>query len=87
MHKFDWPTLNEVIDCETLQMVYKLADDQASTYFTEIFARLSDSSKRELHNTETDLALPHRKWTVGQKRFSQKGSKVWNDLCTDVKSS
>ena len=51
---------------------------------TEMFVRLSDSSKRELRNTKTDLAVPRHKSTFG--RFSYKGAKLWNDLSIEVKS-
>ena len=38
-------------------MVYKSINDLAPTYLTEMFSRLSDSSKRELRNTRSDLDL------------------------------
>ena len=52
-----------------------------------MFDKLSDLDKRELRNTKTDLAVPHRKSAFGQKCFSYKGAKLWNDLSTKVKSS
>ena len=52
-----------------------------------MFVRLSDACKRELHNTKTDLAVPRRKSAFGQKCFSYKGAKLWNDLSVEVKSS
>ena len=61
-------------------MVYKSVNDQAPTYLTEMFGRLSDSSKRELRNTKTDLAVPRLKSAFVQKCFSYKGAKLWSDL-------
>ena len=49
IRKLSWPTINELIVSETLKMVYKSVNDQAPTYLTEMFVRLSNSSKRELH--------------------------------------
>ena len=68
-------------------MVYKSVHDQAPTYLADMFDKLSDLGKRELRNTKTDLAVPHRKSAFGQKCFSYKGAKLWNDLSTKVKSS
>ncbi len=60
-------------------MVYKSVNEQALTYLTEMFVRLSDSCTRELRDTKTDLAVPHRKSAFGQKSFSYKGAKLWNE--------
>ena len=85
--KLGWPTINELIESETLKMVYKSVNNQAPIYLTEMFVRLSDACKRELRNTKTDLAVPRRKSAFGQKCFSYKGAKLWNDLSVEVKSS
>ena len=69
------------------EMVFKSVNNQAPTYLTEMFVRLSDSCKRELRNTKTDLAVPHCNTTFGQKCFSHKGAKLWNDLSFEIKSS
>ena len=58
IRKLGWPTINELIEPETLKMVYKSVNDLAPTYLAEMLVRLSDSSKRELRNTKTDLAVP-----------------------------
>ena len=62
-------------------------NNQAPIYLTEMFVRLSDACKRELRNTNTDLAVPHRKSAFRQKCFSYKGAKLWNNLSVEVKSS
>ena len=87
IRKLGWPTINELIESETLKMVYKAVNKQAPIYLTEMFARLSDACKRELRNTKTVLAVPRRKSAFGQKSFSYKGAKLWNDLSVEVKSS
>ena len=42
-------------------MIYKSINDLAPTSLAEIFSRLSDTSKRELRNTRSDLEIPMRK--------------------------
>ena len=74
---------------ETLSMVYKSINDLAPTYLTEMFSRLSDTSKRELRNTRSDksLEIPMRKSANGQKCFSYKGATMWNCLSLESKLS
>ena len=74
IRKLGWPTINELIESETLKMVYKSVHDQAPIYLADMFDKLSDLDKRELRNTKTDLAVPHRKSALGQKCFSYKGA-------------
>ena len=87
IRKLGWPTINELIESETLKIVYKSVNDLAPKYPAEMLVRLSDSSKRELRNNKTNLAVPRRKAAFGQKCFSYKGAKLWSDLFTEVKSS
>ena len=87
IRKLGWPTIYELIESETLQMAYKSVNDQAPAYIEEMFVKLSDSGKRELRNIKTDLVIPRCKSAFGQKGFSYKGAKLWNDLFTKVKSS
>ena len=86
-HEVIWPTINELFESETLKMVYKSVNDQAPAYLAAMFVEFSVSGKRELRNTKTDLAIPRCRSAFGQKCFSYKSSKLWNDLSTVVKSS
>ena len=72
--KLRWHAFSEMIQTETLSMVYKSINDLAPTYLTEMFSRLSDTSKRELRNTRSDLEILMRKSANGQKCFSYKGA-------------
>ena len=45
---------------------------------------VSETSTRELRNTETDLRVPFLRTACGQKCFSFRGAKLWNGL--DAKS-
>ena len=63
-------TITELIESETLKMVYKSISNQVSIYLTEMFVRSPESCKRERRNTKTDLAIPHYKSTFGQMLLS-----------------
>ena len=85
--KLGWPTIYELIESETLQMVYRSVNEHAPAYPAEMFVKLSDSGTRELRNTRTDLVIPRCKSAFGQKCVSYKGTKLWNDLSTKVNAS
>ena len=72
---------------ETLKMVYKSVSNQTPIYLTEMFVRLSSARKRKLGDTKTDLPVPRPESAFGQKCFSYKGAKLWNDLSVEVISS
>ena len=84
IRQLGWQTVNELIVNETLKMVYKCTNDEAPSYLACLLDRLSETSTRELRNTETDLRVPFLRTTCGQKCFSIRGAKLWNGL--DVKS-
>ena len=84
IRKLGWQTVKDLIVNETLKMVYKCTNDEAPSYLACLFDRLSETSTRELRNTETDLLVPFLRTTCGQKCFSSRGAKLWNSL--DAKS-
>ena len=58
LRKLGWQTVNDLIVEEILKMVYKCTNDKALSYPARLFDRLSETSTRELRNTETDLRIP-----------------------------
>ena len=69
IRELGWAPINELNESETLKMVYKSLKKQAPIHLTEMFARLSEYSKKELWSEKTDLALPRRKSAFGKKCF------------------
>ena len=84
IRKLGWQTVIDLIVKETLKMAYKCTNDEAPSYLACLFDRLSETSTRELRNTETDLRVPFLRTTCGQNCFSLRGTKLWNGL--DAKS-
>ena len=66
-------------------MVYRSINHEAPEYLTRLFQRLSETNDRQLRNTCTDLYVPFLKTACGQKCFSYKGAKLWNDLNKESK--
>ena len=59
-----------------LKMVYECKNDEAPSYLACLFGRLSETSTRELRNTNTDLRVPFLRIT-----------KLWNGLDAKPKLS
>ena len=78
-------TVKKLIETETVKMVYGSINHQAPEYLTGLFQRLSETCARQLCNTSTDLYVPLLKTTCGQKCFSYRGAKLWNDLRRESK--
>ena len=50
-----WLTITQLIDTETVKIVYKALHNEAPKYLKELFHRLSDIPNRELRKSKTDL--------------------------------
>ena len=87
LQKLEWKTILDFIGDETKMMVFKSLNDFGPQYMYNMFTKNSNLSERNLRNTTTDLRLPLRKSTAGQKRFSYRGAKMWNSLSTECKES
>ena len=79
--------IKEMIDFETVTMVYYSLYGLAPPYMQNTFHKLSDCRNRALRNTETDLKIPRYKKSNGQRSFSYRGVTVWNQLSTEIKTA
>ena len=80
-----WPTVHDMIKQETATIVFKSISGPAPTYLSTLFTRNSTRETVNLRHSETDLLAPRMKTSNGQKAFSFRGSKVWNELEHEVK--
>ena len=74
----------DMIKQETATIVFKSISGLAPTYLSTLFTRNSTRETVNLRNSETDLLVPRMKTSNGQKAFSFRGSKVWNELEHEV---
>ena len=82
-----WKTIEELVASESKTMVFKSLHELAPQYLCDLFTRNSKCSSYVLRNSETDLRLPMKKSSNGQKCFSYRGAKAWNDLPADTKQA
>ena len=68
-----WLTIKQLIDTETVEIVYKALHNEAPKYLQELFHRLSDIQNRELRNSKTDLHIPLLRISSGQESLVKRG--------------
>ena len=77
---FKWLTIEQLIELETVKVVYKALHNEAPPYLEELFLKLSNTQCRELRNSSTDLNIPRLRTSMGQKSFGYRGVRFWNNL-------
>ena len=82
-----WKTVRELVDQDSRLMVYKSINGLAPQCMSDLFTRNSACSSRNLRNTKTDLRLPRKTSANGQKCFSYRGAKLWNNLSAEIKQA
>ena len=82
-----WPSIRDLIRKETVSLTYKALNSLAPQYLGELFTKCSERSDRNLRSTETNLQIPLLRTSTGQKAFSYRGAKLWNELSRETKSA
>ena len=82
-----WKTIDELITCEPKTMVFKSLNELALEYLCGLFTRNSLCSSYSLRNTGTDLRLPKKRSSNGQRCFSHRDAKLWNGLSAESKQA
>ena len=76
-----------MIKTKTACMVYKLINDLAPDYLSEMFIKNLTCSRKNLRNTATDLQVPRMRTSNGQRAFSYHGAGVWNLSGCEIKQA
>ena len=76
----NWPTVSDMIQVETVCMVYKSINDLASDYLSDILTKNLACSRKNLKNTATDIKVPLMKTCNVQRAFLYRSARVWNHL-------
>ena len=85
--RLGWKTIDELISSESNIMVFKSLHGLAPQYMRNLFTKTSQLTSRKLRNSATDLRIPKKKSTNGQKCFSFRGAKSWNGLSAERKKA
>ena len=87
IEEMGWKTIDEMITGESKTMVFKSLNKLAPQYLCDLFTRNSLCSSYSLRNTGTDLRLPKKRSSNGQRCFSYRGAKLWNGLSAESKQA
>ena len=87
IERMGWKTIDELITCESKTMVFKSLNQLAPQYLCDLFTRNSLCSAYGLRNMGTDLRLPKKRSSNGQRCFSHRGAKLWNGLSAESKQA
>ena len=82
-----WMTIEKVIQRETLVMVFKSVNGLSPQYLSELFVTSSTNACYNLRRTTTDLRLPKKLSSNGQKSFSFRGAALWISLPSESKQA
>ena len=82
-----WMTIEKLIQRERLVMVFKSVNGLSPQYLSELFVTSSTNACYNLRRTTTDLRLPKKLSSNGQKSFSFRGAALWNSLPSESKQA
>ena len=82
-----WPTVREILDLETLKMVFKSLNSDAPSYMSDMLTRVSETTSRALRNSNINLRTPMLRTSAGQGCFSFREASLWNGLQNELKGA
>ena len=85
VQELGWLTIEQLMELETVEVVYKALHNEPPPHKKELFLKLSDTQSKELRNSSTDLYIPHLRTSMGQKSFGYRGVRFWKNLVDEAK--
>ena len=82
-----WPKVREIVDLETLTLVFKSKHGDAPSHMSDMFTKVSETTSRVLRNSDINLRTPMLRTSAGQGCFSFRGASLWNGLQNELKGS
>ena len=80
-------SIEDMIQQETVGMVYKAINKQAPEYLSVPFNRVSAMTCRTVRTANIILKPPRSNTTLGRNCFPHRGALLWNNLPREAKSA
>ena len=80
------PSIQDMIQQETVGMVYKAINNQALEYLSVLFNRVSAMTGRTIRNAKINLRPLLLNTTLAHNCFAYRRALLWNNLPTEIKS-
>ena len=77
---FGWKTIKEMTQFESRIMVFKSINGLAPQYLIDLFMANGTNSLYNFRTTVTDLTIPKKISSTGQKSFSYRGARLLDSL-------
>ena len=81
------PSIQDMIQQETVGMVYKPINNHPQEYLSVLLNRVSAMTGRTIRNANINLRLPRLNTTLAHNCFAHRGALLWNSLQTEIKSA
>ena len=78
--KLGWKTMRELNNNDMAVMMFKIMNNMAPPYLTDMFQPLRELHKITLRDTNSNLRLPRMSTNMGQRSFSYHGTDIWNKI-------
>ena len=82
-----WPTVRELLDLETLKMVFKSINGYAPSYMSDMPSRVCETTSCDLGNSDINLGTSMLRTSAGQGCFSFRWASLWNGLQNELKGA
>ena len=87
MNKMNLPNVQQLIDVNTAQMIWKAKHGLASEYIFEIFVPIQSVHNHNTRKAEFGFCPTKKNLNFGIRSFSHHGCQLWNSLPKDVQAS
>ena len=81
------PSIQDMIQQETVGMAYKAINNQAPEYLSVLFNRVSAMTGRAIRNSNINLRPPRLNTTLAHNCLAHRGALLWNNMPTEIKSA
>ena len=81
------PSTQDMIQQETVGMVYKASNNQAPIYLSVLFNRVSAMTGIKIRNANINLRPPRVNTVPAHNCLAQRRALLWNSLPTEIKSA
>ena len=82
-----WSPLEQNRLIQEALMMFKIYNQLAPDYLSDMFIRSNERHNYSLRNSDTNFILPFPHTEAGKRRFSYHGAHLWNSLPSDIKAA
>ena len=86
LKELGWLAIKEHLQYRDAVLMYKCMYNQAPSYLSQMFTKRNQIHDRETRN-QNELDLPKYRTATGQRTFKYRGTKIWNALDEELKST